>query len=100
MTDISTDPSLKQASLPSYGQTGFGGEAITHDQTRAVFGQAMGLVALTVVCAALGAYVGRNLSGGMGLLFFIAAFTCLFGLNIASTRGREQLGSDSFSGSA
>ena len=58
---------------------------------RAVFGQVMGLVALTVGCTALGAYAGRNLSGGAGLLFFIGAFACIFGLNAAASRGREQL---------
>ena len=67
------------------------GAALTRDQTRAVFGQVMGLVAVTVGFAALGAYIGRNLSGGAGLLFFIAAFGCIFGLNIANSRGREQL---------
>jgi modulator of FtsH protease len=51
----------------------------------------MGLVALTVGCTALGAYIGRNLSGGTGLILFIGAFGCIFGLNIASSRGREQL---------
>jgi hypothetical protein len=56
-----------------------------------VFGQVMGLVALTVGCAALGAYIGRDLSGGAGLLFFIGAFACIFGLNAASSRRREQL---------
>jgi modulator of FtsH protease len=56
-----------------------------------VFGQVMGLVALTVGCAALGAYIGRNLSGGAGILLFIAAFACIFGLNAAAARGREQL---------
>src|SRR5450755_1547554 len=64
---------------------------LTRDQTRAVFGQVMGLVALTVGCTALGAYIGRNLTGGAGLLLFIGAFACVFGLNIASSRGREQL---------
>ena len=51
----------------------------------------MGLVAVTVGFSALGAYLGRNLTGGTGLLFFIAAFACIFGLNIANSRGREQL---------
>jgi modulator of FtsH protease len=51
----------------------------------------MGLVALTVGSTALGAYVGRDLSGGAGLLFFIGAFACIFGLNDASSRRREQL---------
>jgi modulator of FtsH protease len=56
-----------------------------------VFGQVMGLVALTVGCTALGAYIGRNLSGGTGLLLFIGAFACIFGLNVANSRGHEQL---------
>jgi FtsH-binding integral membrane protein len=61
------------------------------DQTRTVFGQVMGLVALTVGCAALGAYLGRNLSGATGLVLFIGAFACIIGLNVASSRGHEQL---------
>lgn len=64
---------------------------VTREQSRAVFGQVMGLVALTVACAALGAYIGRDLSGTTGLLLFIGAFACIFGLNIASARGHEQL---------
>jgi FtsH-binding integral membrane protein len=51
----------------------------------------MGLVAVTVGFAALGAYVGRNLTGGTGILFFIAGFACIFGLQFATARGREQL---------
>jgi FtsH-binding integral membrane protein len=66
-------------------------QALTRDQTRGVFGQVMGLVALTVGCTALGAYIGRDLSGGTGILFFFAAFACVFGLQFASSRGREQL---------
>jgi FtsH-binding integral membrane protein len=51
----------------------------------------MGLVALTVGCTALGAYIGRNLTGGTGIALFIGAFACVFGLNMASARGHEQL---------
>ena len=76
--------------MSTYDQPAYGA-ALTRDQTRAVFGQVMGLVALTTGFAALGAYIGRNLTGGTGLLFFIAAFGCIFGLNIANSRGREQL---------
>ena len=68
-----------------------GGRTVSRDETRSVFGQVMGLVALTVACTALGAYVGRNMTGGAGILFFIGAFACVFGLNRASSRGREQL---------
>jgi FtsH-binding integral membrane protein len=64
---------------------------LTRDRARAVFGQVMGLVALTLGFLALGAYIGRDLSGGAGILFFIGGFGCIFGLNIASSRGREQL---------
>jgi FtsH-binding integral membrane protein len=59
--------------------------------TRSVFGSVMGLVALTVGALALGAYIGRNLTGGVGILFFLGVFGCVFGLNVASQRGREQL---------
>ncbi|WP_354700023.1 Bax inhibitor-1 family protein [Paraconexibacter sp. AEG42_29] len=58
---------------------------------RAVFGQVMGLVAFTCLFAALGAYVGRDSSGGAGLIAFLVAFGCLLGLNRAVARS-EQLG--------
>src|SRR5215204_5809552 len=67
------------------------GLPIAHDQARALLGQVMGLVAVTVGFTALGAYLGRELSGATGLLLFIAAFACIFGLNIAAAKGREQL---------
>src|SRR4051812_7103496 len=59
--------------------------------SRAVFGQVMGLVAFTVAFAAAGAYIGRDLSSGAGWIAFIAAIGCIFGLNTPPTRGREQL---------
>jgi FtsH-binding integral membrane protein len=51
----------------------------------------MGYVAVTVAFTALGAYLGRDLSGGAGLLFFVASFGCIIGLNVAASRGREQV---------
>lgn len=57
---------------------------------RALFGQTMGLVALTSGLFAAGAYLGRNQSSGLGLLWFIAAFACLLGINVAA-RHSEQL---------
>jgi len=78
--------------MPTYEQLGFaGGAALTGDRARTVFGQVMGLVAFTLGFAALGAFVGRNLVGGTGILFFILVFACVFGLNAASARGHEQL---------
>jgi FtsH-binding integral membrane protein len=68
-----------------------GASAATADRARAVFGQVMGLVALTVGCVALGACIGRDLTGGAGIAFFVGALVCIVGLNLASARGREQL---------
>ena len=67
------------------------GRRLARDQTRALLGQVMGLVAFTLGFLALGAYVGRDLSGGLGIAFFAAGFACLIGLNIASGRDRQQL---------
>jgi modulator of FtsH protease len=64
---------------------------LARDRTRALLGQVMGLVAITVGFTALGAYLGRNMSGGAGLLFFIGAFACIIGLNVAASRQREQV---------
>jgi modulator of FtsH protease len=83
-----TSPILRSMSFTQYALRD---QALTRDQARGVFGQVMGLVALTVGCTALGAYIGRNLSGGAGLVLFIAAIACIFGLQFASAKGRDQL---------
>ena len=44
----------------------------------------MGFVALTAGLFALGAYLGRSLSPGAGLLFFIVAFVCLIAMRFTS----------------
>jgi FtsH-binding integral membrane protein len=78
--------------MPTYEELGFGrGAAISRDNTRALFGQVMGLVAFTCGFAALGAYVAKGMTGGTGIVFFLLAFGCIFGLNIAARRGHEQL---------
>ena len=56
------------------------------DQARALFGQTMGLVAVTAGLFALGAYLGRDLSYGWGLVLFIASFGVLIGINFAVQR--------------
>jgi uncharacterized protein len=66
------------------------GTAVERD-TRALLGQVMGYVAVTVGFSALGAYLGRELSGGTGLVFFLGTFAAIVGLNVAASRGREQL---------
>jgi modulator of FtsH protease len=65
-------------------------QAPTRDQTRALFGQTMGLVALTSALFALGAYLGRDMSYRWGWLWFIAAIGTLFGIQFA-VRSSEQL---------
>lgn len=78
--------------MPTYEQLGFGqGAALTGDRARAAFGHVMGLVACTMVFAALGAYITRNTVGGGGFLIFIGAFACIFAMQWATRRGREQL---------
>ena len=81
------------STIPTTGDTNptLAGQPLTRDATRALLGQVMGLVALTVGCAALGAYVGRDLGGGAGILCFVCAFACIFGLNFAASRAKEQL---------
>jgi FtsH-binding integral membrane protein len=74
----------------TYDDPTLGGEALERD-ARALLGQVMGFVAVTVGFAALGAYLGRDLSGGTGLVLFIGAFACIIGLHIAAAKGREQL---------
>jgi modulator of FtsH protease len=68
-----------------------GGQAISRDRARELLGPVMGFVSVAVGFAALGAYLGRDLSGVTGLLLFIPAFACIIGLNVAAGRGREQL---------
>lgn len=64
--------------------------AVSRDRARAIFGQTMGLVALTCGVAALGAYLGRDISRGWGIVAFIGAIACIIGLN-AAVRRSEQL---------
>ena len=60
--------------------------SLTRDEAGTLLGQTMGLVAATAGLFALGAYLGRDLSYGWGLVFYIASFACLIGLNVAAQR--------------
>jgi FtsH-binding integral membrane protein len=57
--------------------------------SRTVFGQVMGLVAVTCLFCAVGAYIGRDLARGSGFIAFIVAFGCLMGLNAAQARSPQ-----------
>lgn len=56
------------------------------DRTRTLFGQTMGLVAITAGIFALGSYAGRNLSHGAAIVAYIGAFVCLLIMNFAVRR--------------
>jgi FtsH-binding integral membrane protein len=49
----------------------------------------MGLVALTSGLFALGAYIGRDISGGWAIGSYIAAFALLLGINAAAQRSEQ-----------
>jgi FtsH-binding integral membrane protein len=76
---------------PPSGTAGYGYVPITGDQARSVFGQVMGLVALTFGVLALGAFLTRDSSSQSGIILFIGAIGCMFGIQWANRRGREQL---------
>jgi FtsH-binding integral membrane protein len=65
------------------------GSVAAQDAARTLFAQTMGLVAVTAAFFAGGAYLGRNLSSGAGLLLFLAAFACLLGLRVATQRSEQ-----------
>ena len=66
-----------------------GARAGTRDATHALFAQTMGYVAMTAALFALGAYLGRDLTGGVGIIGFIAAIACLFGMRFAARRSQQ-----------
>jgi uncharacterized protein len=63
--------------------------AVARDEARALFGQTMGLVAVTTALFALGAYLGRDLSYGWGFVAYIAGFGVLLALNVAASRSEQ-----------
>jgi FtsH-binding integral membrane protein len=67
---------------------GYGGYGVTatRDRTHTLFGQTMGYVAVTAGFLALGAYLGRNVHHGWGIVAFIAAFVCLISMNFTVRR--------------
>jgi modulator of FtsH protease len=69
----------------TYQETGAPSRAATHT----LFSQTMGYVAITAGLFALGAYLGRHLTGGVGIVAFIAAFACLIGMRYATRRSGQ-----------
>jgi modulator of FtsH protease len=62
---------------------------LSRGETGALLGQTMGLVALTSGVFALGAYIGRDTSGGWAIGSYIAAFALLLGINAAAQRSEQ-----------
>jgi FtsH-binding integral membrane protein len=62
---------------------------LTRDETGSLFGQTMGLVAVTAAVFAVGAYIGRDLAGGWAIVFYIAAFAVLIGMNAVAQRSEQ-----------
>jgi modulator of FtsH protease len=63
--------------------------ATARGQAHALFAQTMGYVAITAALFALGAWLGRDLTGGVGIVAFIAAFAALFGMRFAARRSAQ-----------
>jgi uncharacterized protein len=68
-----------------YGNLAYQGYS-ARDRTATLFGQTMGLVALTAAFFAAGAYAGRNLSQGAGIVAWIAAFVILMVMNFVARK--------------
>jgi FtsH-binding integral membrane protein len=71
----------------TYGDTG----APARDQAHTLFAQTMAYVAATAGLFAAGAWLGRNLTGWVTIVAFIAAFACLLGMYFAVRRSAQQL---------
>ena len=67
------------------GYTGLAGQT----QTRTLFSQTMLFVAMTAGLFAVGAYIGRDLSYGLGIVWFIAAFVCLIAMRFTVRRSAQ-----------
>lgn len=62
---------------------------LRREEAGRLFGQTMGLVALTAGLFALGAYIGRDLSGGWAICWFLVSFAVLLGMNSAAQRSEQ-----------
>ena len=69
----------------AYGPAG----VISRDRSHTLFAQTMAFVAMTAGLFALGAYLGREFSGGAGIIAYIASFAALIGMQFSRTRSRE-----------
>ena len=76
-------------SAESYDSGAFGSAQAT--ESGSLFGQVMGLVAVTVGFATLGVFLAREMGGTNWFIAWIIALGCLIGLNVANSRGHQGL---------
>jgi uncharacterized protein len=62
---------------------------LARSKAHALFAQTMGYVAITGALFALGAWVGHDLVGEVGIVAFIAAFAVLIGMRFAARRSAQ-----------
>ncbi|HUA10582.1 MAG TPA: Bax inhibitor-1 family protein [Solirubrobacteraceae bacterium] len=70
---------------PAYAGNSFG--TVETVGAAGVFGQVMGLVAVTLCFFTAGAYLMRSATGAGGILFFLLGFACIVGLNFVRSEG-------------
>jgi modulator of FtsH protease len=75
----------------SLGYSGAFAQPDERVDSRAVFGQTMGLVAITVGFFALGVYLGRDISGTQSIVLLLVGFVPLIGLQFAVRSGKQSL---------
>ncbi len=68
---------------------GYGYGTVSGAQTRTLFGQTMWYVAFTAGLFAGGAYLGRDLSYDLGIVWFIAAIACLIAMRFTVRRSSQ-----------
>jgi modulator of FtsH protease len=71
------------------GDDGAGGGLGGAVDTPTLFAQTMAFVAATAGCFALGAYLGRDLAAGWGLVLYIGALGCLIAMRFAVRRSGQ-----------
>jgi FtsH-binding integral membrane protein len=65
------------------------GTPLSHDESRGLVGRTLGLVALTAVAFAAGAYLGRDAGGGWAFLSFLASLGTLFAIQATVQRSQQ-----------
>src|SRR3954471_1251846 len=66
-------------------------EGAARARTPALFGQVMGLVAVTVAFATFGVWAARGWGGAGWFIAWLLSLGCLIGLNVANSRGNTGL---------